>query len=149
MDIFINKEKRQYVTLEIYFYCYNYNDLTDGNDNMVFSHNKNSIPADSSKIKKLVAKILAPTFDEYMGILRDSVLQLSNGGALIDEASYRENIVKTLLKKIITDDYEYEITEDNYGELHPLLGVSIYRAFDEKFLNPVLNTNPHYTEEEK
>lgn len=136
MDIFIDKEKRNYLKLNIY-YCH-YKTDNDQENLLFFSKKEYANQYIHEKLKKIEVKMLIPTFEEYMDITKKSIIQLTNGGAIVHDFAYQQQVLKVLLKKIITDDYEVDITEENYGTIHPLLGDAIFKAFKEAFINPDL-----------
>lgn len=135
-NIFIKKEKRPYITVSIYYVIFEKNNLIDN----YYFFSEILIPEKlKHKTKKIKAKFLIPTFEEHSNIKNKSTSFSKEGYTFRDENLYQEKILQYLLKRIITDEEEVEINEENYTELHPNLADALYRSFYNTFLQPDIN----------
>jgi hypothetical protein len=139
MDIFFNSEKKTYLDVIIYFCEYK---ISDKENNFFFFNNENDVnDIVKGKIKKIIAKFIIPSYMELNAIKKESIITKPDGTFFIHENAYEQNIIKSLLVKIIMPDYEIEVNEDNYGKLHPTLVEKLFIGFERKFLRPEVSVD--------
>jgi hypothetical protein len=136
MELFIDKEKREYLKFDIYYFESKIKDSDQ--KRITFFHKKNEkLFGDlGEKLKKMKIRMLIPDAEEHGNAIEKAVEQSDTGNSFINYPKYQRNIIKTLLKKIITDDYELEINEENSGSLNHLLAAEIFKGFELNYLYP-------------
>jgi len=137
MSIFLDESSGdKYVYVTVYYFTYN---IDEDNQNLIVFDREEHVPDEmKDQAKKLRARFIKPDFTTANELAKESIAHTSDGKIYQSPPLYKENTLRTMLKRIETDTHSIDISDENYGNINIALADGIFEAFNRIYLNPNL-----------
>lgn len=146
MNILFQEDADEFITIELNYYIYKVGDR----ESLIVYPTKDDAPKEvRSDVKIMKGKFKVPDFCTHTEIVKDSMVYKNDGIAYNSFVNYKDNCIKLLLKEVSTDDKTVKVDEKNYGRLNPTVAEHLFAAFNEQYLNPVIDIEAIKKEKEK